>query len=91
MNQQALSSLIWSVADLLRGDFKQSEYGRVILPFTVLRRLNYELAPTKEAAHPLGAILKQVFDLPTPFSLRDEKSVRCPWASSGEASGCQCS
>lgn len=31
MNQQTLSSLIWSVADLLRGDFKQSEYGRVIL------------------------------------------------------------
>jgi type I restriction enzyme M protein len=34
-----LSSFIWSVADLLRGDYKQSEYGRVILPFTVLRRL----------------------------------------------------
>jgi len=49
MNQQALSSLIWSVADLLRGDFKQSEYGRVILPFTVLRRLDCVLAPTKEA------------------------------------------
>jgi type I restriction enzyme M protein len=44
MNQQALSSLIWSVADLLRGDFKQSEYGRVILPFTVLRRLDCVLA-----------------------------------------------
>ena len=50
MNQQTLSSLIWSVADLLRGDFKQSEYGRVILPFTVLRRLDCVLAPTKEAA-----------------------------------------
>ncbi len=49
MNQQALSSLIWSVADLLRGDFKQSEYGRVILPFTVLRRLDCVLAPTKAA------------------------------------------
>jgi type I restriction enzyme M protein len=47
MNQQALSSLIWSVADLLRGDFKQSEYGRVILPFTVLRRLDCVIAPTK--------------------------------------------
>lgn len=33
MNHQALSSFIWSVADLLRGDYKQSEYGRVILPF----------------------------------------------------------
>ena len=49
MNQQTLSSLIWSVADLLRGDFKQSEYGRVILPFTVLRRLDCVLAPTKQA------------------------------------------
>ena len=34
-----LSSFIWSVADLLRGDYKQSEYGKVILPFTVQRRL----------------------------------------------------
>ncbi|MEO5690190.1 MAG: class I SAM-dependent DNA methyltransferase [Burkholderiaceae bacterium] len=49
MNQQALSSLIWSVADLLRGDFKQSEYGRVILPFTVLRRLDCVLEATKPA------------------------------------------
>ena len=37
MNQEALSSFIWSVADLLRGDYKQSDYGKVILPFTVLR------------------------------------------------------
>jgi type I restriction enzyme M protein len=49
MNQQNLSSLIWSVADLLRGDFKQSEYGRVILPFTVLRRLDCVLEATKPA------------------------------------------
>lgn len=49
MNQQTLSSFIWSVADLLRGDYKQSEYGRVILPFTVLRRLDCVLAGTKEA------------------------------------------
>ena len=49
MNQQNLSSFIWSVADLLRGDYKQSEYGRVILPFTVLRRLDCVLAPTKQA------------------------------------------
>ena len=33
-----ITSFIWSVADLLRGDYTQSEYGRVILPFTVLRR-----------------------------------------------------
>lgn len=48
MNQASLSALIWSVADLLRGDYKQSEYGRVILPFTVLRRLDCVLAPTKQ-------------------------------------------
>lgn len=49
MNPQALSSFIWSVADLLRGDYKQSEYGRVILPFTVLRRLDCVLEATKPA------------------------------------------
>ncbi len=37
--KQNLSAFIWSVADLLRGDYKQSDYGKVILPFTVLRRL----------------------------------------------------
>ena len=49
MNQQTLSAFIWSVADLLRGDYKQSDYGKVILPFTVLRRLDCVLAPTKAA------------------------------------------
>jgi type I restriction enzyme M protein len=44
-----LAGFIWSVADLLRGDYKQSEYGKVILPFTVLRRLDCVLAPTKDA------------------------------------------
>jgi type I restriction enzyme M protein len=44
-----LSSFIWSVADLLRGDYKQSEYGKVILPFTVLRRLDCVLEDTKPA------------------------------------------
>ena len=38
---------IWSVADLLRGDYKQSEYGKVILPLVVLRRLDCVLEPTK--------------------------------------------
>ncbi|MDO8891710.1 MAG: class I SAM-dependent DNA methyltransferase [Sulfurimicrobium sp.] len=49
MNQPALSSFIWSVADLLRGDYKQSDYGKVILPFTVLRRLDCVLEATKPA------------------------------------------
>ncbi|MBX3713804.1 MAG: SAM-dependent DNA methyltransferase [Lysobacter sp.] len=47
MNQSSLSAFIWSVADLLRGDYRQSEYGKVILPFTVLRRLECVLAPTR--------------------------------------------
>jgi type I restriction enzyme M protein len=41
------ADFIWSVADLLRGDYKRSEYGKVILPLTVLRRLDGVLAPTK--------------------------------------------
>ena len=41
------AAFIWSVADLLRGVYKQSEYGRVILPLTVLRRLDCVLEPTK--------------------------------------------
>src|SRR5438874_3157926 len=41
------AAFIWSVADLLRGDYKQSEYGKVILPLTVLRRLDSVLEPTK--------------------------------------------
>jgi len=44
-----LSAFIWSVADLLRGDYTASEYGKVILPFTVLRRLDCVLEPTKAA------------------------------------------
>ncbi|MET0110242.1 MAG: class I SAM-dependent DNA methyltransferase [Candidatus Thiodiazotropha sp.] len=49
MNQQNLAGFIWSVADLLRGDFKRSEFGRVILPFTLLRRLECVLEPTRDA------------------------------------------
>lgn len=41
------AAFIWSVADLLRGDFKQSQYGRVILPFTLLRRLECVLEASK--------------------------------------------
>ena len=48
-NFSQTAAFIWSVADLLRGDFKQSQYGRVILPFTLLRRLECVLAPSKDA------------------------------------------
>ena len=42
-------NFIWSVADLLRGDYKQSEYGKVILPLTVIRRLDCVMADTRDA------------------------------------------
>ncbi|MCD6116775.1 SAM-dependent DNA methyltransferase [bacterium] len=48
INFKEKATLIWSVADLLRGDYKQSDYGKVILPMTVLRRLDCVLAPTKQ-------------------------------------------
>ncbi|WP_304343989.1 class I SAM-dependent DNA methyltransferase [Chryseobacterium koreense] len=47
-NFREKADLIWKVADLLRGDYKQSDYGKVILPMTVLRRLDCVLAPTKQ-------------------------------------------
>jgi type I restriction enzyme M protein len=40
-------AFIWSIADLLRGDYKPHEYGQVILPLTVLRRLDCVLEPSK--------------------------------------------
>jgi len=46
-NFKERANFIWGIADLLRGDYKQSEYGRVILPLTVLRRLDCVLEPTK--------------------------------------------
>jgi type I restriction enzyme M protein len=48
-NFSSTANEIWAVADLLRGDFRQSQYGRIILPFALLRRLECVLAPTKAA------------------------------------------
>jgi len=70
MNQQSLSAFIWSVADLLRGDFKQSEYGKIILPFTVLRRLDCVLEKTKLAVLAELADKKKAGLNPEPFLLR---------------------
>lgn len=44
----SISALIWSTADLLRGNYKQSDYGKIILPFTLLRRLECVLEPTRD-------------------------------------------
>ncbi|MGF6379825.1 type I restriction enzyme M protein [Paraburkholderia atlantica] len=76
MNHQALSSFIWSVADLLRGDYKQSEYGRVILPFTVLRRLDCVLESTKPAVLAEFEAKTKMGLNPEPFLLRVAGSTR---------------
>jgi len=66
-----ITSFLWSVADLLRGDYKQADYGKVILPLTVLRRLDCVLekskakvlakhAELKSAKHPEGTIEKML-------------------------------
>ena len=70
MNDPNLSSFIWSVADLLRGDYKQSEYGKVILPFTVLRRLDCVLEATKPAVLAELATRTKAGLNPEPFLLR---------------------
>ncbi|WP_287327810.1 type I restriction-modification system subunit M [Mesorhizobium sp.] len=70
MNQQQLSSFIWSVADLLRGDYKQADYGKVILPFTILRRLDCVLEPTKAAVLEEFAARSGLGMSPEPFLLR---------------------
>src|SRR5258705_12770310 len=70
MNDSNLSSFIWSVADLLRGDYRQSEYGKVILPFTVLRRLDCVLEATKPTVLVELATRKKAGLNPEPFLLR---------------------
>ncbi|MDX2053478.1 MAG: class I SAM-dependent DNA methyltransferase [Polyangiaceae bacterium] len=66
-----ITSFIWGVADLLRGDYKQADYGKVILPLTVIRRLDCVLdkckakvlakhAELKQAKHPEGTIEKML-------------------------------
>jgi type I restriction enzyme M protein len=70
MTDPNLSSFIWSVADLLRGDYKQSEYGKVILPFTVLRRLDCVLEATKPAVLVELATRQKAKLNPEPFLLR---------------------
>jgi type I restriction enzyme M protein len=70
MTEPNLSSFIWSVADLLRGDYKQSEYGKVILPFTVLRRLDCVLEATKPAVLAEKKLREKAGLNPEPFLLK---------------------
>lgn len=70
-NTSSLSSLIWSSADdVLRGLFKPSEYGRVILPFVVMRRLDCVLEPKKDEVYELYNKFKDQLSDPSPVILR---------------------
>ena len=76
MNHQDISSFIWNVADdVLRGLFKPHEYGDVILPFVVLRRLDCVLAPKKDEVYDLYEKLKDTMDDPTPVILNQIKTT----------------
>lgn len=66
MNHSEISSFIWGTADLLRSNFKQHEYGDIILPLTVLRRLDVVLEPTKQAVLDASARTAAI-----PAALRD--------------------
>src|SRR4051812_5456549 len=70
------AAFIWSVADLLRGDYKQFEYGKVILPMVVLRRLDCVLEPTKEGVLARHGALKAA----------GSKTSRCSAPSRGSSS-----
>ncbi|QPN64977.1 SAM-dependent DNA methyltransferase [Synechococcus sp. CBW1004] len=75
--RQNLSAFIWGVADLLRGDYKQSDFGKVILPFTVLRRLDCVLEPTKEAVLAEKELRESQGLDPEPFLLRVAGQAFC--------------
>ena len=64
---QELSSLIWSVADdVLRGLFKPHEYGDVILPFVILRRLDCVIEPRKDEVYALNEAYRSKLEDPAP-------------------------
>ena len=72
-NFSQTAAFIWSVADLLRGDFKQSQYGRIILPFTLLRRLECVLADTKAA---VVAENQRISDMGLPEEAQEKFIIR---------------
>jgi type I restriction enzyme M protein len=78
-NFSQTAAYIWSLADLLRGDFKQSQYGRVILPFTILRRLECVLEATKPK------VLSQVDKLAGNKALEEEAREKFLLKSAGQS------
>ena len=78
------AGLIWAIADLLRGDYKRSEYGRVILPLVLLRRLDCVLEPTRTQvrirSRPRGwprAGAQGPCELPVAWYTRPHRSSSC--------------
>ena len=78
-NFSETAAYIWSLADLLRGDFKQSQYGRVILPFTILRRLECVLERRKPR------VLKQVEKLKIVKDLEEDARDKFLIKAAGES------
>lgn len=78
-NFSQTAAYIWNLADLLRGDFKQSQYGRVILPFTILRRLECVLEKTKPD------VLEQVEKLKSMKKLEADAREKFLFKASGQS------
>ena len=78
-NDTTLSSLIWlSADDILRGLFKPSEYGRVILPFVVMRRLDCVLEPKKDDVYNRYNALKVYLSNPSAELVREDATLNPP-------------
>lgn len=71
------AAFIWSIAELLRGDFKQSEYGKIVLPFTILRRLDCLLESTKQD------VLDEVANMPEGIDEEMRMDILCDAADAG--------
>lgn len=78
-NFSQTAAYIWSLADLLRGDFKQSQYGRIILPFTILRRLECVLEDSKKK------VLKRVEQIAAMENLEEDAREKFLIRDSGQA------
>lgn len=59
---KTLGSFVWSIAEILRGDYRQSDYGKVILPFVVLRRLDCILEGSKNSVLSMASTLPEDMD-----------------------------
>src|ERR1700730_8399318 len=71
-----LAGLIWQIADLLRGPYKEAQYGSIVLPFTVLRRIDCVLEPTKNAVLKVAATIKNLDNLRLDERLKLERATK---------------